>query len=119
MFNQRTITIAAIVFIVGILLIASQCYVFWQKLKTAESLLQTCQHNEEVLDFTKLFIGKVLMAETDVSFEDRLKLENAVRDISSQEIFSQWQKFTESKTEVQAQEEVKNLLELLVSKISY
>ena len=34
-------------------------------------------------------------------------------------IRDQWQKFTESKTEQEAQNEVKNLLEVLVKSISY
>ncbi|MBU4274949.1 hypothetical protein KKE19_04025 [Patescibacteria group bacterium] len=120
MFNQRTITIIIIVVLAaGLVLSASQCYVSLQNLKAAESLLRTYQQNEKVLSFTKLFIGKVLKAETEVSFEDRLQLENAVRDINNEDILDQWNKFTESKTEAQAQEEVKNLLELLVNKIAY
>jgi hypothetical protein len=44
-------------------------------------------------------------------------LENAVRNLNDENILSQWQKFTESKTEAGAQEEVKNLLEILVGKV--
>ena len=73
--------------------------------------------NEKVLNFTKFFIEKVLKAEKEVDFETRLKLENAVREIGDPEILAQWQKFIDSKTEIEAQQEVKNLLELLVSKI--
>lgn len=53
-----------------------------------------------------------------MSFDTRLKLEAAVRSLDDEEILSQWQKFTESKTEAEAQTEVKNLLEMLVKKIS-
>jgi hypothetical protein len=76
--------------------------------------LESQKTNEKVLDFTKLFIEKVLKAETEVDFETRLKLENAVRNLGDEEILTQWQKFTESKTEAEAQEEVKNLLEMLL-----
>jgi hypothetical protein len=79
--------------------------------------LQTQTTNEKVLEFTNLFIEKVLKAQTEVGFETRLKLENAVRNLNDEEILAQWQKFTESKTEAGAQEEVKNLLQMLVSKI--
>lgn len=120
MFNQRTITLVIIaVLAAGLVLAASQCYISLQNLKAAEITLQTYQYNNKVLNFSKLFIEKVLKAEGEVSFEDRLKLENAVRDIGDQDIFDQWQKFTESQSETQAQEEVKVLLELLVNKISY
>lgn len=50
--------------------------------------------------------------------ETRLRLENAVRDLNNEQILAQWQKFTTSKTETEAQTQVKNLLELLVNKIS-
>ncbi len=76
--------------------------------------MESQKTNEKVLDFTKLFIEKVLKAETEVDFETRLKLENAVRNLGDEEILTQWQKFTESKTEAEAQEEVKNLLEMLL-----
>lgn len=77
------------------------------------------QFDKKVLAFAELFIDKVLKAEKEVSFDERLKLENAVRDLNDKEILTQWEKFTNSKTEAEAQEEVKNLLELLVKKISY
>jgi hypothetical protein len=46
-----------------------------------------------------------------------LKLEYAVRDLADGEILKQWNEFVNSKTESEAQEQVKNLLELLVNKI--
>lgn len=69
------------------------------------------------MEFAKFFIEKFLKAETGVDFETRLKLENAVRDLKDEEILAQWQKFAESKTEIDAQAEVKNLLEMLIDKI--
>ena len=79
--------------------------------------LQTKEFNEKILNFTSLFITKVLKAEGEVDFETRLNLENAVRNLGNEEILSRWQKFIGSETEVEAQTEVKNLLEMLVSKI--
>lgn len=75
------------------------------------------QINAKVLDFTRLFISQVLQAQTEVDFEARLQLENAVRGLDDAEILAQWKKFIESSTEQEAQNEVKNLLEMLVSKI--
>ena len=88
-----------------------------KELRQTQAVLEAQKTNEKVLDFTKLFIGKVLKAETEVDFETRLTLENAVRNLNDEEILAQWQKFAGSETEVQAQEEVKNLLEMLVDKI--
>lgn len=86
-------------------------------LEEAEQSLETQQMNEKVLRFSKLFIGKVLKAEEEIGFEERLNLENAVRGLDDEAILTQWNKFVESKDEIEAQIEVKNLLELLVSKI--
>ena len=88
-------------------------------LEQTKQLVKTQQINEKVLNFTILFIDKVLKAQGEVSFEDRLILENAVRALEDETILNQWQKFVESKTEEEAQREVKDLLEMLVSKISY
>ena len=88
-----------------------------KEFRQAQTALQTQTTNEKVLKFSKLFIKEVLKAETEVNFDTRLKLENAVRNLGDEEILAQWQRFTESKTEVQAQKEVKNLLEMLVNKI--
>ena len=88
-----------------------------KELRQTQTLLQTQTTNEKVLEFSKLFIKEVLKAETEVNFDTRLKLENAVKNLGDEEILNQWQKFTESKTEVQAQEEAKNLLEMLMNKI--
>ena len=79
--------------------------------------LQTKEFNEKILNFASLSIAKVLKAEGEVDFETRLNLENTVRNLGDEEILSQWQKFIESKTEVEAQTEVKNLLEMLINKI--
>ena len=90
-----------------------------KKLQIVEQQLKVQQNNIEVVNFTKLFIDKVLKAEKEVSFEDRLKLENSVRDLDDDEILALWTKFTASKTEAEAQNAVKNLLELLVKKFYY
>jgi hypothetical protein len=108
-----------------IILILVTCAVFFgvkyflaqRELIETKNVLETQNINGKVLEFTKLFIEKVLKAENEIDFETRLNLENAVRDLNDENILSQWQKFTESKTEADAQQEVKNLLEILVSKI--
>lgn len=73
--------------------------------------------NGKVLNFASMFIKKVLQADSEVDFETRLSLENAVRDLKDEEVMQEWQKFTGSKTETEAQNSVKKLLEILISKI--
>ncbi len=75
--------------------------------------------NAKVISFLNLFIQKVLKSDTEVSFEDRLKLENAIRDLNDPEILAKWEQFTEGTNEAQIQKGVKDLLEALVKKISY
>ena len=117
--NKKTILI-----IIILLLVASNvCFGFkylntQKELNQTQAALETQKIQGQVLDFTELFIEKVLKAENEVDFETRLKLENAVRNLGDEEILNQWNKFVESKTENEAQEEVKNLLEMLVNKIS-
>lgn len=84
----------------------------------AQKTIEQKQINKKIVDFGNLFIEKVLKAEKGVDFEERLILETAVRDLNDQEILLQWRKFTESKIKEDAQKEVKNLLELLLKKIS-
>lgn len=117
--NPRTVKLVIITGLVGVvILFIGQWYIYYKDIQATKNLLSIYQTNQKVVDFTKLFIAKVIKAKSDVSFEDRLKLENAVRDINDQKIFNQWQKFTEAKDPVQAQEEAKNLLEILANKVT-
>ena len=125
MTNQKTILI--ILSIVIFVLLASNVFLGMKFISAQkdfqriESALETQENqtrfNEKNLEFTKLFISKVLKAESEVDFETRLTLENAVRNLEDEQILSQWQKFVDSKTDDEAQIEVKNLLEILISKI--
>ena len=118
--NKRTIILAVILIMFSaVVLLSMELFISYKKAQIVEDTLMTYQYNDKIISFSKLFIDKVLKAESDVSFEDRLQLENSVRDINNKDILAQWQKFTDSKNESQAQEEVKNLLYLLVNKISY
>jgi len=87
------------------------------ELERTSQAVESRQINEKTLNFAGLFIEKVLKAKTEIDFETRLQLENAVRALDDSQILGQWNKFVESQTEEQAQEEVKNLLELLAKKI--
>ena len=87
-----------------------------KRAELAEAALSKDQSNAKILDFTDLFIQKVLQSSGEISFDDRLVMENAVRDIKDSEISAEWQKFVQSRDEKAAQVEVTNLLKLLVDK---
>ena len=73
--------------------------------------------NTKTLEFTRMFVEDILMADTEISFDTRLTLETAVRGLNDQQVFDQWQKFTKTTTKEEASNEAKNLLDLLVKKI--
>jgi hypothetical protein len=87
------------------------------ELAQAKNAIAARQTNEKIADFAGLVVDKVLKAQGEVSFDDRLKLENAVRDTKDAELLAQWNKFTASQNETDAQNEMKNLISLLVVKM--
>ncbi|MFH1967891.1 MAG: hypothetical protein ABIJ84_00720 [bacterium] len=89
-----------------------------KELSEAREHLREQEVNEKSLFFASLFIDKVLLGEGEVSFEDRLKLENAVRDIGDKEIFDQWQGFVKSQSDKDVQVSVARMLNLLFDKVS-
>lgn len=117
MSNQKVIIVIILILLATSAFFGIKYFTVSKELRQNQILLETQRTNEEILTFAKLFIEKVLKAETEISFETRLKLENAVRSLDDEEILAQWQGFTESKTEAEAQQEVKNLLGILVDKI--
>lgn len=95
---------------------------FFLKVKETQRLqkeVSTQQINTKVVSFLSLFIQKVLKSDEAVSFEDRLQLENAIRDINDPEILATWERFTGGTNEAQIQQGVKDLLTVLVKKVNY
>ena len=74
---------------------------------------------QSAMGFLQLFMEKVLKTDKEVSFEDRLKLENAVRDINDPVVLQKWEVFIGATTEAQIQAAVKDLLQVLIDRISY
>ena len=115
---SKLLAVFAVAILLAVVSLGAKNYIEVKKeLQAVKEALKIQKINDKNLGFTKLFIEQVLQAEKEIDFETRLKLENAVRGIGDEEIFTQWQKFIESKTEAEAQKGVKNLLDLLVHKI--
>ncbi|MCK5466147.1 hypothetical protein KAI56_01440 [Candidatus Parcubacteria bacterium] len=118
MSKQKTILLLVILILLASnAFFAVKYFAAQEDLQQAKVVAEGKQTNKKVLNFTKLFIAQVLRADGEVDFETRLKLENAVRDLNDEKILAQWQKFVESETEAEAQEEVKNLLEISIGEI--
>lgn len=94
-----------------------QCFTLNAQLVEANKIILARQTNEKILAFSNLFVDKVLSGQQEVSFEDRLQLENSVRSLNDQEIFDQWQKFVKSGINEEGQKNLSKLLKLLLSKI--
>lgn len=120
---KDTMAIDQIKQIVIVLLFASLIVVggkYYYDLKTfrqASVLIAQQAEKEKVIDFLKLFTNKVLEGVGEVSFDDRLQLENAVRDMDDSNIFKIWQDFTNSKDENRTQKNLKKLLGTLIRKL--
>ena len=117
--NKKTAILLSLIILLagGNLFLGFKYFQTWQELQHTNKLLETARMNDRVLDFTKLFISGVLQANQEVDFETRLQLENLVRSIGDQEILNQWNIFINSQSEAEAQESVKTLLSLLLSKV--
>lgn len=115
--KPKIILILILILLAGNVFLGVRYFSVVKELRQTQAALEIQKTNDKVLEFTKLFIAKVLKSKTEVDFETRLKLENAVRNLGDEKILVQWSKFVESKTETDAQENVKNLLETLMSKI--
>lgn len=121
--NRHMTAIDIIAGIIIALLVMSNVFMYlsYADMKEGVKLRQQKQvialTNEKILSFSKMFIEKVLKAEGEIDFETRLKLESAVRDLQDEDVFSAWQKFTNSTTEREAQQSVKSLLSVLIEKV--
>jgi hypothetical protein len=114
--TQVVLTVAFVVLVASDVIFISKYTSASARANTAESALSKTQSNGKILDFTSLFIDKVLQSNAEISFDDRLVMENAVRDLKDPEISAEWQKFVKSSDEKSAQIEVTNLLKMLVEK---
>jgi hypothetical protein len=102
----------------GNIYLGIQLFLCKSELNRTNESLYTKQINEKTLAFAKLFVDKVLSGSGEIDFEERLKLENAVRDINDQKIFDQWQKFVKSENDGDAQKQVSALFTMLLNKIT-
>ncbi|OGD68090.1 hypothetical protein A2996_03210 [Candidatus Campbellbacteria bacterium RIFCSPLOWO2_01_FULL_34_15] len=110
--------ILVIILLAGNVFFGGKYFLSQKEFNQEKVVLEKEKLNEDILDFTKLFIEKVLKTETEVDFETRLMLENAVRNLDDEDILKQWQEFVASQNEDEAQERVKDLLSILINKIN-
>jgi len=119
--NSKKITI--IIIIVLLVIICAYFFSQWcfaaQQAKALNNQIRSGQINEKVLSFSKLLTETVLSGSKEISFDDRLRLENAVRELNDKEILNQWKRFTQSSPGTDSQQSFTDLLKILLKKISY
>lgn len=108
-----------VLLLVGLIFFATENYFLRKQINYSGLQADSCQVNSQTVGFLKFFTEKVLNSQQEVSFEDRLRLENMVRDLGDESILSAWNNFTQAKTSDEAQEYCKSLLLALVKKIMY
>jgi hypothetical protein len=78
--REKIITIFLILSLTSNIVLATYCFFSKITLNKVQETVKQKQSDKKNVDFLSLFIEKVLKSETDVSFEDRLALETAVRE---------------------------------------
>jgi DNA-directed RNA polymerase specialized sigma subunit len=119
--SKKSITLVAVIvfLVVSNIFFATQYFFRSTETVAAKKELKIQQTNKKVANFLNLFVIKVLKTDKEVSFEDRLVLENAIRDINDPDLLAKWEKFTNGTNESEIQQGVKDLLEALARKITY
>ena len=115
--SRLFLVIVVLILLIGNGGMAYKYYCSQNELNVNKALLEKQTINKKILNFAKLFVSNVLKAEGEIDFETRLKLESAVRELDDEEVLNKWQLFVNSKTEDAAQNNVKDLLEILMNKI--
>jgi len=118
--NKKNLVVVIIVLLllIGNIFFGIKYFLQIKETQKIQKELSTRRTNDKIVNFLNLFIEKVLKTDKEVSFDDRLKLENTIRDINDSEILSKWEKFTNGTNEAEIQQGVKDLLEILAQKIT-
>ena len=119
--NKKSLFSAIIILLLlaGNIFLGVKYFLQFKETQKIQKELSAKKVNDKIVNFLNLFIEKVLKTDKEVSFEDRLKLDTTIRDIHDPELLSKWENFTGGTNEAEIQQGVKDLLEVLVNKITY
>lgn len=112
------LVLAVVILLAGGIFLGFGYFSLKADLSKTQADLKSMQIKYNVIFFNKLFIEKVLLAQSSVSYQDRLALEKAVQETQDKDIQDQWAKFLSSTTEVQAQQTTMQLLKTLAEKLA-
>ena len=115
--KQKQIYLIIVILLLANLFLGIKYFDADKELKEMKSIIAVQQEKTKFTEFNKVFISEVLEAKSEVNYDTRLKLDEMVKDISNKELTAQWQKFTDSQTEKEAQDETVKLLRLLAERV--
>ena len=115
--KQKQIYIIIIILLLVNLFLGIKYFDANKELKETKNIITIQEEKTKFAEFNKTFISEVLQTESEVNYDTRLKLDKMVKDINDKDLTAQWQKFTDSQTEKEAQEETVKLLKLLTEKV--
>lgn len=109
--NNKSIIliIAIVILLVCDAIFVAKYFVVQQQLNKISLAVSS---SDKIKFFNNIFIEKVLKSKGEVSYDDRVALENAAISTSNKEVVDQWHKLLESQTEKDAQKGVVDLLTL-------
>ena len=118
--SSQSNTVAYYFLIVIILLSNVYFFAIYRSAKKNAGLItvseETFREGKRALKFMDLMVNLLLSGKV-VSDDERIRLENAVRDIGDEVILAKWKAFTESDTEAMAQKKLLDLLMALIEKV--
>lgn len=95
--------------------VAFNAYLAFEVAKFTEQYTER-EQDDKFLVFRDMFVKNVFLNSSEIDFDTRLEMENAVRSLDDQEILFQWQRFTKSTTPEEASLQAKKLLQLLIKR---
>jgi len=118
--SSQSNTVAYYFLIVILLLSNVYFFAIYRSAKKNAGLItvseETFREGKRALKFMDLMVNLLLSGKV-VSDDERIRLENAVRDIGDEVILAKWKAFTESDTEAMAQKKLLDLLMALIEKV--
>ena len=106
--------IVTAVFVIVLIFSSTFFAMQWRRsLKVAYALSTKNTENEKIVSFMSLFVDNMLGSGQAVSFEERFKMENVMREMNNKTLQIQWEKFTNSKTQEESQTNAKELFSML------
>ena len=115
--KQKQVYLIIVILLLANLFLGVKYFNANKELKETKSIIAARQEKTKFTEFNKIFISEVLQTKTEVNYDTRLKLDKMIKEINNKELTAQWQKFTDSQTEKEAQDETVKLLRLLAEKM--